>query len=57
MVNDKSEIKDAVQKIVDFAKTNGLNVSPAHGKVVGYLKENKPKHFQTLINAGVVKDF
>lgn len=57
MVNDKSEIEDAIGKIIDFAKSQNLTIAPVRGKVIEYLKRVKQEHYQTLVKSGVVKDF
>lgn len=57
MVNDKSEIEDAIEKIMIFAKEQNLTIAPVRGKVIEYLKRTKPNHYQALIQAKVVKDF
>ncbi len=57
MVNDKSEIEGAIEKIMSFAKTQNLTIAPVRGKVIEYLKRIKPKHYQALVQARVVKDF
>ncbi len=56
MTDDESKIHDATQKLVEYAAAYGLsesNVTP--GKVVEYLRRNNPVHFQTLIEAKVIK--
>lgn len=55
MVNNKSEIDDAIEQIMTFAKENNLTIKPIRGKVIEYLKRIKPKHYQALVQAGVVK--
>lgn len=57
MVNDKSEIEGAIEKIMDFAKAQNLIIAPVRGKVIEYLKRVKPNHYQALVKSGVVKDF
>lgn len=57
MVNDKSEIEGAIEKIMAFAKEQNFAVAPVRGKVIEYLKRTKPNHYQALVRAGVVKDF
>lgn len=55
MVNGKSEIEEAIEKIMAFAKEQELTIVPVRGKVVEYLKRVKPDHYQALIDSGVVK--
>ena len=57
MVNNKSEIEGAIEKIMTFAKEQNLTIAPVRGKVIEYLKRTKPKQYQALVNAKVVKDF
>lgn len=57
MVNDKSEIEGAIEKIMNFAKEQNLTIAPVRGKVIEYLKRVKPNHYQALVQAKVVKDF
>lgn len=56
MVGDKSEIANAIEKIITFAKKQKLTIVPVRGKVIEYLKRIKPKHYQALVEAGVAKD-
>ncbi len=57
MVNEKSEIENAIEKIIVFAKSQNLTIAPVRGKVIEYLKRIKPIHYQALVQAKVVKDF
>ncbi|MFA5270405.1 MAG: CYTH domain-containing protein [Patescibacteria group bacterium] len=57
MVEDQSEIDNAIERIINFAKEQGLTVGPVRGKVVEYLKKANPTHYWALVNADVVKDF
>jgi len=57
MVKEKSEIESAIDKIMDFAKSQNLTIAPVRGKVIEYLKRTKPNHYQALVRAKVVKDF
>ena len=57
LINDKSDIENAIEKIMLFAKEKNLTIAPVRGKVVEYLKRIKPDHYQALVYAGVVKDF
>lgn len=57
MVNDKSEIENAIEKIMVFTKEQNLAIAPVRGKVIEYLRKMKPKHYQALVQAGVVKGF
>lgn len=57
MVHEKSEIENAVGKIITFAKEQKLTPAPVRGKVAEYLKRFRPDHYQALVQAKVVKDF
>lgn len=54
MVNDNSEMDEAAEKITNFAKSQELRVGPARGKIVEFLKRERPNHFEALIKSGVV---
>lgn len=56
MVKEKDEIISAINKILAFAKSHNLEVSQVRGKIVEYLKRNNSKHYQALVDAGVVKE-
>lgn len=56
MVNDKSEIDNAISKILSFAKSQNLEVGQVRGKIVEYIKRNNPKHYKVLVSAGIVKE-
>jgi adenylate cyclase class IV len=55
MVQDKSEMSGALEKIINFAKGNGLEICYVRGKVIEYFKRKKPEHFMALVKSGVVK--
>lgn len=57
MVQGKSEIENAVEKIIVFAKDQKLTPTPVRGKIIEYLKRIRPNHYQALVRAGVVRDF
>ena len=56
MVNDQSEAKDAIDKILDFADHMGLEKKRVQGKVSAFLKLLKPNHFKALVDAGVLME-
>jgi thiamine-triphosphatase len=56
MVEDKSEMAKALEKIIDFAKENNLEIGYVRGKVLVYLKNRSPDHFQALVKSGVIKE-
>lgn len=55
MVQDKSEMSGAIEKIINFAKENSLEIKYVRGKVIEYLKRKKPGHFRALIDSGIVR--
>lgn len=57
LVNDRSEMEDASRKIVDFAARNGVKFSPVRGKVIEYLKRERPEHYKAMVAAKVVIDY
>lgn len=57
MVQEKSEIENAIKKIIVFAKEQKLTSAPVRGKVSEYLKRFRPSHYEALVQAKVVKDF
>lgn len=55
MTDDECEIKEATDKIIEYARSHGLSEGIVRGKVVEYLRRNNPPHFQALIDAKVIK--
>lgn len=55
MVQSKSEMPSALEKIISFAESSGLAIGYVRGKVLVYLKEKKPEHFMALVKSGVVR--
>lgn len=56
MVSSKDEINGAVEKILDFARENNLQVAQVPGKVIQYLRQKRPDHYNALVRAGVIFD-
>ncbi|HLD88803.1 MAG TPA: hypothetical protein VI894_01205 [Candidatus Nanoarchaeia archaeon] len=56
MVAVKSEVNDAVKKILEFAKKENLGIMLVRGKVLEYLRRKKPQHYSLFVNAGVIED-
>jgi len=56
MVNDKSEVKEATEKIMALAEEKRLKIAPVRGKVIEYLKRIRPEHYQVMLKLGVVKE-
>ncbi len=57
MIDDELKIEEAVCKIISFAEDHGLSVAPVRSKVIEYLKQLRPEHYQRLVYAGVVDDY
>jgi predicted adenylyl cyclase CyaB len=55
MVESKEGVPGAVQKIVSFAESHGLKVSPVNGKLVEYLKRFRKEHLEALEAAWGIK--
>lgn len=56
MVESETGIDEAVREIIVFAKKQGLEVVPLRGKVVEFLKQQKPEHYKALVAAGVLRE-
>lgn len=54
MVESQSEMEEALNKILAFAKEQGLSVAPVRGKVFEYIRRNSPEHFKALEEAEVL---
>lgn len=54
MVEHESDMPSAVDSIMTLATARGLETGYVRGKVLEYLKQKSPRHFQALIDAGVV---
>lgn len=55
LVEKKEQIKDASEKIMQFAKEHGLNEGALLGKVLFFVKAKNPKHFAALKKAGILR--
>lgn len=53
IVEDESKSAEALDKILNFAKENGLKITHVRGKLMEYLKRMRPDHFQKLVAANV----
>jgi predicted adenylyl cyclase CyaB len=53
MVEDASQMNDASDRIVAYARSLGLTGGKTNGKVKEYLRRNDQIHFQMLVDAGV----
>lgn len=54
MVEDESKMSEAVEKILSFADSIGLERKRIQGKVAEFLKQLKPDHFKALVEARVL---
>lgn len=54
MVESKDQMQGAIHEIANFAKKHFLETLPVRGKVLEYLQRKKPRHFEALMEAGVV---
>lgn len=54
MVDDPSQMEDAVQQILDFSQVHSLTIAPVRGKVIEYVRRNNPDHYNALLEAGVI---
>jgi len=52
MVEDESKIQEAVDKIMDFAKRQGIAIKPVYGKLLEFIRHNDPPFFEKLVAAG-----
>jgi len=48
IVENQEKTKVASQKIINFAKSHGLETTSVRGKVIEYIKRNSPEHFKIL---------
>lgn len=56
MVEDSSKTDEAAEKILEFAKSKGLQPEAyTRGKVIEYIRQKRPEHFEALVRVGVVK--
>ena len=54
MIESEQDRGEALERIEGFASRMGLDQTPVRGKVIEYLFRFSPKHYQTLVNAGVI---
>jgi len=56
MINDELKMDEATESIIAFAKKHNIDTDAVvRGKVIEYLRINNYKHFQALLDAGVIK--
>lgn len=56
LVEDESEMEDAVERILEFAREYGLDTGFVRGKAVEYISCTNQKHFDALKKAGFTVD-
>lgn len=56
MVENESQIKQALEKIEKFRTKNDLSSEPVRGKLVEYIYRYSSQHYQALQAAGVIRD-
>jgi predicted adenylyl cyclase CyaB len=56
LIPDGANEHEAIQKILNFAKKHGLSDEPVRGKVIEYLAEKRPKHYQDLLKTGAIQE-
>ncbi len=52
MVSDESQMQEAVNKIMAFAKSHGLSTAPVFGKLLEFLRLHDKDFFDKLVAAG-----
>jgi len=57
LVNDKSEVDAAAAKIKEFAADHNIPYGPVRGKIIEYLKRYRLEHYETLVDAGIIRNF
>jgi thiamine-triphosphatase len=57
MVSTESKTAHALDKIKRFSAKHNLSDGRVRGKVIEFLKQQRPEHYTALVKAGVVKDF
>lgn len=55
LVDSSADVEIAKTKILTWAKEHGLAVKSVFGKVILYLQQQRPQHFQALVNSGTIK--
>ena len=55
MVENEADMKKGLKQITEFMMQNDISKFYVRGKVLEYLWQESPNHYQALISAGVVK--
>ncbi len=53
---EESMRQQAINSILTFTKKHHLTDEPVRGKVIEYLAQKRPNHYQALLDAGIIKD-
>lgn len=56
MVSTEGEMADAAGRVLAFAKRHGLKAADAPGKVIEYLRRNRPEQYRALVASGTIFD-
>ena len=54
MLEDDGDHEQVAKQLVDFARSIGLDIEFVRGKVLTYISEHNPSHYQALEEAGVI---
>lgn len=55
MVEKESDMKSALNQITLFMEQNNISESSVRGKVIEYLRQKNPNHYNALLSAGIIK--
>jgi len=56
IVEDESQMGEAQTQIEKFLTDHGIELKLVRGKILEYLKQKRPEHFQALVEAGGIKE-
>ncbi len=56
ILQDGKDENLAAQKILEFSQKHGLSDEPVRGKVIEYLMQKRPKHYQDLVDSGAIQE-
>jgi thiamine-triphosphatase len=55
MVEKESDMESALKQITSFMEQNNISESAVRGKVIEYLRQKNPNHYNALLSAGIIK--
>lgn len=55
MIKKKSQMKTALDQMRLFMRENNISENPVRGKVIEYIRQNNPLHYELLLTSGVIK--